>query len=53
MDLLLISVFLDVLLIRLVWDLMAPAIIQWRIIINAVRLILQMEIRINCQIKQI
>ena len=51
MDLLLIFIFLNVLLIRLVWDPMAPAITQWRIIIDAAHLILQMEIRIDCQIK--
>jgi hypothetical protein len=51
--LLLISVFLDVPLIRLVWDPMAPAITQWGVILNAARLVLQTEICIDCQIERI
>jgi len=46
--LLLIPVFIDVVLVRLVWDPMAPAVTQWRITLNAARLVLQTEIRINC-----
>ena len=49
--LLLISVFLDVLLIRPVWDPMAPAITQQRVILNATRFIFQTEIHVYRQIK--
>jgi hypothetical protein len=46
--LLLISMFLDVLLIRLVRDPMPPTIAQRRVIFNAARLVLQTEVCINC-----
>ena len=51
--LLLISVFLDMLLIRLIWDPIGPTITQRRVILNTTCLILQMEICVNHQIQWI
>lgn len=42
------SVFLNISLIRLVWDQMAPAITQWGVVLNAARFILQTKVSIDC-----
>ena len=53
MHLLLMLKLLDIPLIRLVWDQMAPAITQRRVTLDSALLILQTEICIDCQIEGI